>query len=104
MTQRSGIRIPPGRISGITNGYPGHRRTAPTVALREPEGRSLDLRRSAGTWSDLGVGLPLLSAGDPGSRSFAAPARPIVGHVEGMAGEDDVPLDLPAMVASSGDG
>jgi hypothetical protein len=37
-----------------------------TVALREPAGRFLDLRRIAGVGSDLGVCLPLLSAGNPG--------------------------------------
>jgi hypothetical protein len=37
-----------------------------TVALREPEGRFLDLRRFAGIGSDLGACLPLLSAADQG--------------------------------------
>ena len=34
----------------------------------------------------------------------AAPARPMLGRMEGTAGEDDVPRSRPAMVATSGDG
>ena len=44
---------------------PGHRRTAPTVALRVLVRGFLDLRRFIDVGSDLGVWLPLLSDGDP---------------------------------------
>jgi hypothetical protein len=50
-----------------------------TIALREPEGRFLGLRRLSRMHSDLGVCLPLLSAGDPGCRSFAALRGPAGG-------------------------
>ena len=40
----------------------------------------------------------------PGCRSFAAPARPTLGHEEGTAGEDDAARIVTVMAASSGDG
>ena len=52
------------------------------------------------TWGSAYRSCPLVT---PGCRSFAAPARPTVGHAEGMAGEHDVARSLPAMVVSLGD-
>ena len=39
--------------------------------------------------SDLGVCLPLLSAGDPGLPIVRGPSAAQLGHREGTAGEDD---------------
>ena len=75
-----------------------------TVALRVLVGRSLDLRRSAGIGSDLGVCLPLLSVGDPGLPIVRGPSAAQARHEEGTAGEHDVARSLPAMIPSSGDG
>ena len=58
----------------------------------------------AGIGSDLGVRLPLCPLVTRGCRSFAARARPRLGHAEGTAVGQDVARSLPAMVASSGDG
>ena len=45
-----------------------------TVALREPAGRFLDLRRPGHIGSDLGVCLPLLSVADPWSPMVRGPS------------------------------
>jgi hypothetical protein len=64
----------------------------------------LDLRRLADACSDLGVCLPLLSAGDQGlpiiRRPSAAQARAQRGH----AGENEPGSGVAAKVTNSGDG
>ena len=72
--------------------------------LREPEGRSPDLRQVAGIGSDLDVCVPLLSAGDPWLLIVRGPSAAQPRHAEYTAVEYDVARSLPAMVASSGDG
>jgi len=75
-----------------------------TVALRVLVRCILDLRHglaSAATWASTYRCCPWLT---PGCRSFAAPARPTLGHGEGTAGEDDAAPIVAARVASSGDG
>ena len=75
-----------------------------TDALREPDGRSLDLLGSVDTCPDLGIGYRCCPLMTPGCRSFAAPPRPTVGHAEGMAGENQPCSGGAATVTSSGDG